>query len=528
MRGSGVAVSFLLVLWSPVFADTPARQPEPQKLANIIDRHILNHLRETGVPPAPRVDDAEFIRRCYLDITGRIPASSDVREFLASSDPNKRAKLIDELLASPRFASHFAALWRSFLLSEGAASLEARFFRTGFEGWLRQRFRSGAGFDQIVKDLLTTPISGDAQTPQAVMQQPEQPNPLAFFAAKEAKPENLAATTTRVFLGIQIECAQCHNHPFARWSRNQFWSQAAFFAGIERHGDDVFAPISEAIDKHEATPAPGKPGVTAALLDGKPLTWKPGQSSREVLASWLTSGENPYFARATVNRVWGQFFGAGIVDPVDDFHDGNPPSHPALLDELANEFITSGFDLPFLIRGICLSQAYQRSSLRTHATQDEGRTFARMPVRGMTAEQFFDSLILATGYRENENQRGAFALGRNSPRERFLTQFAPQGKPSEPDSSIPQALELMNGRFIADATRLQSSPTLTAICDLPGMTTTNRIEALFLAALSRPPSALELDRFSRFVQEAGASKPSERLADVFWILLNSSEFRFIH
>ncbi|CAN5378066.1 hypothetical protein BH10PLA2_BH10PLA2_09500 [soil metagenome] len=361
-----------------------------------------------------------------------------------------------------------------------------------------------------------------------MLQQPEKPNPLAFFAVKEAKPENLAASTTRVFLGIQIECAQCHNHPFARWSRDQFWSQAAFFAGIERHGDDLFDPITEKIDRHEATPAPGKAPVTAALLDKQPTSWKAGQSPRVVLANWITADANPYFARATVNRVWGQFFGLGIVDPVDDFQDGNPPSHPALLDELARQFVNTRFDLRTLIRGICLSQTYQRSSRRSHPSQDEGHTFARMPVRGMSAEQFFDSLSLATGYRENDNQRGAFALGRNSPRERFLTQFAPQGKPSEPDTSIPQALELMNGRFVSDATFLQNSPALTAICKTPGMTTRTCLEAIFLSALSRPPTPAELDRFTRFVDQTDSAKAAERLGDVFWILLNSSEFRFIH
>ncbi len=528
MRNTGIALSLLLVLCGSLHADFPAQAPDPQKLANLIDRHITARLQELGVPPAPRSDDAEFMRRVYLDITGRIPAAHDVREFLASADPNKRARLIDELLASPRFASHFAALWRSFLLSEASASPEARIFRSGFEAWLRQKFRTNVGFDRLVTELLTAPISQDPKDPQAVMNQPEQANPLAFFAVKEAKPENLAASTTRVFLGIQIECAQCHNHPFARWSRNQFWSQAAFFAGIERHGDDVFAPISESIGRHEAVPAPGKAAVGAALLDDQPLDWKPGQSPRAVLAAWLTSDSNPYFARATVNRVWGQLFGVGIVDPVDDFHDGNPPSHPALLDELASQFVAARYDLAFLIRGICLSQTYQRSSIRTHPTQADGRTFARMPVRGMTAEQFFDSLILATGYRERENQRGSFGLGRNSPRERFLSQFAPQGKSGEPDTSIPQALELMNGRFTSDATRLQTSPALTAIGETPGMTVPNKIEALFLVALSRPPSAVEFDRYRQFVEHADQSKQTERLADVFWILLNSSEFRFIH
>ena len=384
-------------------------------MADLIDQHIDARLQEKGIPPAPRADDAEFLRRVYLDITGRIPVTQDVRDFLASTDPHKRARFIDELLESPRHAGHFAALWRALLLSETVASPEARFFRTGFEAWLKQKLRANVGYDQLVRELITTPITSDPQAPKAVLDRPDQPNPLAFFAVKEAKPENLAASTARVFLGIQIECAQCHNHPFARWTRDQFWSQAAFFAGIERHGDDLFAPLSESVDRHEAAPPNGKKAISAALLDEKPVEWKKARSPRVALADWLTAPENPYFARATVNRLWGQFFGLGIVDPVDDFHDDNSPSHPALLDELAKHFVAASFDTNYLIQAICRSQAYQRTSVRTHPSQDEGRVFARMAVKGLSAEQFFDSIMLATGYREGETSAVPL-LGRIPPR----------------------------------------------------------------------------------------------------------------
>jgi hypothetical protein len=212
-----------------------------------------------------------------------------------------------------------------------------------------------------------------------------------------------------------------------------------------------------------------------------------------------------------VNRVWGQLFGRGLVDPVDDFRDDNPPSHPELLDELAREFADAGFDLRHLVRSIGRTKAYRRSSARTDASQDDPKLFARAAVRGLTGEQLYDSLVRAIGFRE---ARGA------SPRDQFLTRFA-----GGADTSIPQALVLMNGRFVADATTLDTSPTLLAAVETPGLTPAERVEVLYVSALGRPPSAAERDRMVRHV---GTERVAERLGDVFWVLLNSAEFRLNH
>ena len=493
-----------------------AAPPDPQQLADRIDARLA----ATKAKPAPPADDAEFLRRAYLDVTGRIPSPRDVHDFLADPDPHKRARLIDELLETPRHAGHFAAVWRAALVPEVTAVPEARVFQRGFEAWLRQRFRENARYDAWVRELLTAPLSTDPDSPTPALRRPEDPNPLAFYAVKDAKPENLAAATSRVFLGVQIECAQCHDHPFAKWTRDQFWNTAAFFAGVGRHGDGVFAPISEAAGRHEIAPAAGKPPVPALFLDEKTPTWQAGVSPRVPLAGWATAKDNPFFARAAVNRVWGQFFGRGLVDPVDDFRDDNPASHPELLDELARTFADSGFDTRVLVRAVCRTRAYQRTSARTDPTQDDPRLFARAAVRGLTGEQLFDSLVLATGFREG--------TGRGSPRDQFLTRFASGGKPSEPETSIPQALALMNGRFVADATTLDTSPTLLAVCETPGMTTAERVESLYLAALSRKPTAKERDRMAKYVADAGTDRLAERLGDVFWVLLNSAEFRLNH
>jgi hypothetical protein len=510
------AVAVVLLLTVPAVA----APPDPQALAERIDSHIDARLKAAKVVPAAVSSDAEFLRRAYLDITGRIPSAHDVHEFLADTDPNKRARLVDELLETPRYASHSAAVWRAALAPETTAVAEARLFRVGFEAWLKSRFRSNLAYDLLVRELLTAPLSTDAESPTPALRRPEDPNPLAFYAVKEAKPENLAAATTRVFLGVQIECAQCHDHPFAKWTRDQFWNQAAFFAGIERHGDGPFSPVSENIAARTINPGTGKKSVAALFLDDREPALKEGVSPRAALADWVTSKENPFFARAAVNRLWGQFFGRGIVDPVDDFHDGNNPSHPELLDDLARAFADSSFDLKFLIRSLCRTRAYQRSSASTNPAQEDPQLFARMAVKGLTGEQLFDSLVLATGYREG--------TGRDSPRDQFLTRFTLTGKPAEPETSIPQALALMNGKFISDATTLGTSPTLLAVCETPGMTTVQSIETLYVAGLNRKPTEKELNRLVKYVNHAGTARKAERLGDVFWVVLNSAEFRLNH
>jgi len=514
MRSTVALVAMALLI------GTASSANDPQKLADRLDADLDAKLKAAKVPPAPMADDAEFLRRASLDLTGRIPSPREVYDFLADQSPNKRTKLIDELMESPRYASHAASVWRAVLAPETTALAEARVFRSGFEGWLRIKFRTNAPYDSIVRELITANLSTNAEDPTPALRRPEDPNPLAFYAVKEAKPENLAAVTTRVFLGVQIECAQCHNHPFARWTREQFWNQAAFFAGLERTGDGLFAPISEKVSTRDIAFGESKKRIPAVFLDGAEPSTKPDARLRTELAAWVTAKDNPFFARTAANRVWGQLFGRGIVDPVDDFHDDNKPSHPELLDDLAKAFADADYDLQFLIRAITRTKAYQRTSARTDPGQDDPKLFARMAVKGLTGEQLYDSLIRATDFRERN--------GRGSPRDQFLTRFALTGKPAEPETSIPQALALMNGKFIADATTVSTSPALTAACELPGLTTAERVEMLYLSALSRKPTVKENDRVLKYIDDAGTDRLAERLGDVFWALLNSAEFRLNH
>jgi hypothetical protein len=507
------AVLVTLLAAGPAAADAP----DPAALAARIDAHLETHWRREKIQPAPAAGDAEFLRRAYLDLTGRIPRPADIREFLADKRPEKRRLVLDRLLADPRSAAHFARFWRAAWLPEIAANREAALFQPGFENWLGQRLRAGTRYDRLVRELLTVPIA-TGQDGEPVLRDPERPNPLAFFAVKEARPENLAAAVTRSFLGVRLECAQCHHHPFAKWKQEQFWSQAAFFAGLSRQGNGLFAPLTEDRGLRELAQPAGRPRP-ALFLDGKTPRWQANRPPREQLADWVTAPDNPYFARAAVNRLWAHFFGAGLVDPVDDFRDDNPPSHPELLDELARAFVASGYDLNYLLRGLCQSRAYQRTSARSHPSQDADPLPAHMRVRALTGEQFFDSLALATGYREDQDKGAARRL--------FLTRFA-QEVTAEPQTSVQQALTLLNGPFVAWATDPARCPTLIAVTQTPGMTLGQRIEALYLTTLSRKPAAEELRRLEQHVRKAAAEREAERLADVFWMLLNTAEFRTNH
>jgi hypothetical protein len=508
----------LIVAAAATFAaDASGQAPDAAALGKRIDDRLAVVFKSAGITPAPRADDAEFLRRIYLDLTGRIPRPSDVHQFLADPSPDKRRRAIDRLLDDPRYAIHFANVWRAELLSEAAANPGANLFQPGFEAWLRQRLHAGIRYDALVRELLRVPIAAAGQGSEPVLRDPTRPNPLAFFAVKEARPENLAAAVTRTFLGIRLECAQCHDHPFAKWKQEQFWMQAAFFAGIEREGNSIFAPLVETVGRREIAPGEGRPKLAATFLTGAAPS-PADRSPREALAKWVTSRDNPFFARAAVNRVWGQLFGVGLVEPVDDFRDDNPASDADLLDDLAREFVDSGFDLRHLIRGICQSQAYQRSSDSTHSSQSDTRLPARMGVKALTGEQFFDSLALATGYREDQDK------GRS--RRQFLTRFALTGSIGEPETSVQQALTLRNGAFVAWATDPQRCPTLIAATQTPGMSRDDRIELLYLSTLSRPSTRQERERLQRSLAET--KNETEFLADVYWMLLNSAEFRLNH
>ncbi len=527
LRWGLLGLCALLIAQGLAAAGPPENARDAQALADKIDTHLRAKQEAEKATVAPLADDSEFLRRTCLDIGGKIPPVSRVRRFLNEQSSDKRKQLVDELLDGPGYVSNMTNLWASLLMPEADTDFQLSFIRPGFQLWLRQQFADNVGYDKMVRALLTAPL-GDNQNFRNIYQSGGQASPVAFYMAKESKPENLAASTARLFLGVRLECAQCHNHPFAQWKREQFWGLAAFFAGLQRQGEFIGAPTRELIDRREIAIVGTDKVVQASFLDGSEPQWKYKVGPRVTLADWITAKDNPFFARATVNRVWAHFFGIGLVDPVDDFGDEHKPSHPALLDELARDFVAHDFDLKYLIRAICYSKSYQMTSAAADPGREESRLFTRMAVKGLTGEQLFDSLAQASGYRDLSPSGPQF-FGQNTPRTQFLAKFAAQEKRTEYQTSIPQALSLMNGQLVSQMTSADRSETLSSVAEAPFMDTPAKVETLFLAALGRKPKPTELEHFVKYVESGGPKKNNKAaLADVFWALLNSSEFLFNH
>jgi hypothetical protein len=479
-------------------------------LASQIDRHIALRWEEAEVAPAPSADDAEFLRRVWLDIAGKLPPPATVRAFLGSDDADKRRQIVDELLAGPGYITHFAAFWREVLLPEAGIEGELQQFVPAFDLWLQRHLARNTPFDQVAYEIITAPLA-PPQTPSPQRDLPT-PSALPFFAARQISPENLAAATSRALLGIRVECAQCHDHPFDSWKQQEFWGFASFFGGLQRQGTGPFAPVREVFDRREMMIPNTQTIVQATYLDGSSPVWRPREGARQTLARWMMAPENPYFARATVNRLWGHFFGYGLVDPVDDFSKHNPPSHPRLLDELEQHFVRSGFDLKCVVRAITASRAYQLTSRDTDSATADARLFARMAVRGLSAHQVRQVFRQATGIDADQNE---------------LSRLLGTDRPASPEQQVGVlwALAMMNGGGTAAATDVDSGPALGAIASFP-MSDAERIDALYLATLSRFPTFGERERLLAHV--AASQDRSRALTDVFWMLLNSSEFLVNH
>jgi hypothetical protein len=514
---------------SPLRAAGP---PDEKELAARIDALLAEGMKAGGVEPAPLADDAEFLRRAWLDLAGRIPPLAEARAFPDDRTPDKRARLVRKLLGSPEHVEHFVNVLRELLIPEAGTNFEVQNQLTSFNAWLRKQVADNIPYDKTVRELLTVPFGSERVRPRSMPRpqqaDPQAPSPAAFYLAKDARPENLAASTARLFLGVRIECAQCHNHPTASWTRQHFWGYAAFFAGLQRTSPEAGGAVREVFDRRDIKIPGGHTSAEARFLDKTEPQWRYNVGARTTLAEWVTAPDNPFFAPATVNRVWAQLCGVGLVEPVDDFRPDNPPSHPKLLDELARAFVASRYDTNYLIRAITASRAYQLTSAAPHAgAGPKARLFTSMAVKGLTPEQLFDSLASATGYKEP-----AAAPGQPAPmnaRAEFQARFAVSGaSPTEAQRSIQQALMLMNGRFTADATGLQSA-TLKAVLGDRNLDTAGPIETLFLATLSRKPRPAEARLLGDYVRGGGAGKDEKRaLADVFWALLNSAEFSLNH
>ena len=466
----------------------------PAELAAWIDARLEAAWRAKGLPVRDVVGDEVFLRRAYLELTGTLPSVAEAREFLDSTSASKREKLIQTLLDDKRFAEHFAAQWARTLAPAGNT-------RGPLEAWLRAEFKKNTPFDQLARSILTA--TGDATTA----------GPAGFYFAVGNMPERVAEAVGRGLLGVRLGCAQCHNHPLAAWTQEDFWGLAAFFAGTGmapgRVGDGFATKI---------TPTDRNKEYEAKFLDGPPPQFPAGRSPRAVLADWLATPQNQYFAANVVNRVWQDLCGTGLVSTVDDLDTLTADERKLILDELANKFAAGGFNLRWLVEGICLSKAYQRLSSAGVAPGS-----AQRPVRTLSPDQIFASLDQALNLR-----KGRTLSPRYTPEGQTLKaqlEAARGNSPTDYKAGIPQALLLMNGAIVSRATTMEDSMTLRAVVEAPFLRDAEKLDTLFLAAYSRPPRAEERDRFLKVVR--AKDDPAARrqaYANIFWALLNSPEF----
>ena len=503
--------------------DAVAGEADAVALAALIDQHVESRLSDEDVQPAPSADDAEFLRRIHLDLHGLIPTREQAATFLADTDEGKRARLVDALLASPRYGEHLADIWQAYLMSPLADDQPSRAER--LRHWLAKEFNAST-WDRIATGLLTA--TGKMEE-----------NPAVTYLIEGRLPRSvpdLTDLTSRYFMGVRLNCAQCHDHPFVNWKQQDFWGMAAFFAQVQTPGrakqvyqlgvvDDPRLTLSVL---REAGMIDGFMPRAPTFLGGEEMAAGKGPG-RAALATWLTSPQNPYFARAMVNRTWWRLFGRGIVQPVDDMHERNAPTHPELLELLARRFAESGFDLKFLTRAIVLSRAYQRTSRPGEsssqpavaaAAERQAALFGRMSIKVLSAGQLYDSL--ETTFGPPAKTPGLDA--RQGARREFTQFFGEDGDP-DPTAyrrGIPHLLRLMNSAQFAGRN-------LDAIVDR--FSASNRAPEdvaadLFLAILSRRPTADERARFSAYARDVGSAREAYR--ELAWALMMTSEFSLNH
>lgn len=501
----------------PTQAPKSGTKLEAQALARWIDWQIQQRLDAEKVTASARADDAEFLRRVYLDIAGAIPPADKAIAFLDSQDPNKRAKLVDELLATPQYGRHLADVWQLLLVEK--TSDNRRLQTQPLHNWLEETFNKNLAWDKMTSELITA--SG-----------PQDKNGAITFFVSNSTPDKVTDRVARLFLGVQLQCAQCHNHPFTGWKQTEYWGMAGFFTKVKMGGADKKAmkagttpSVSEEGKGKQAKLPDSAKKVSPKFLQAEEPKLNPNEPYRPVLAKWLTSSKNPYFAKAMVNRMWALYFGRGLVNPVDDMHEGNKPSHPELLQGLADQFTANQFDLKYLIRAITLSETYQRTSKPNPANHEDTTLFSHMAIKVMLPEQLYDSLEQVLGKAERGRQGprvGAQRGGPSGPREAFLNFFRTEdGDPTEYAAGIPQALRLMNSPQMNNSSALLSEVTKA------GTTPAQNIEKMYLATLARRPNAHEVNRLSDHVAK-NSSDARKAYGDILWAILNSSEFTLNH
>lgn len=524
----GIALVLLFAASTSVSAE--------DSLPAVIDREVKAGWQKEGLTPASRSTDSTFLRRVYLDLAGTVPTYDETVAFLADTDTKKRENLIDKLLADPRFATNQAIVWDQVFFGRQPANYDSVNKRQTFRDWLAKQFAENVAYDRWVRDLLLA----------------EQPGTEFFFVQFRSQPEEAAVAVSRIFLGTQLQCARCHDHPYDKWTQKDFYGLAGFFVrlvvqesgsgnvrvfsiGEKNSGDVLFSGNAK-------EQAPGKKGdpvkprfLGGAELDepavpkdfkeptpGKEKLPPPKFSRKAKLAEWLGSQQNPYLGRAVVNRVWAQFMGRGIVHPVDDLKTENTPSHPELFKALTAGFADHKFDLKWLIREIVMSDSYQLS-MNGPTREALPKWYEQARVRPLSAEEIVSAMRVVTGY-DIDAKPGASLP--NSGNEYFLRYFGePTNGLGDFQGSLAEHLFLNNGEHVRGFIRRKKGNLADTL-----LTSTDpwekRVDRLYLTVLHRLAKPREKEAFVNFI--AAAPKPDPAVEDAIWVLLNSSEFRFNH
>ncbi|WP_437191797.1 DUF1549 domain-containing protein [Planctomicrobium sp. SH527] len=496
---------------------------------NIVDETVFNKLQALGIPPSIPCDDATFIRRVSLDITGRLPTADRVRTFLDDTRADKRDLLIDELLDSPEYADYFANKWNMILRNKGRQDPD----REGtyrFHQWIWSSIYENKPFNQFVKEIVTASGAPD-KTPEVT------------WYREVSTVEQQAEDAAQLFLGVRVQCARCHHHPYDRWSQEDYYGLAAFFSRIgkkELGAESVKAIRDRRIFHNDGIaqlphPRSGKQ-VRPAGLGGPTLDIPADRDPRFALADWMTSADNHYFSRTLVNRYWKHFFSRGLVEPEDDLRDTNPPSNPELMDGLAKSFIESGYDLKELIRTICRSTTYQLSSSPNEQNARDKQNFSRYYPKRLTAESLYDAFHQVTltkgDFRGVPAGSEALQLPDTSVAPYFLKVFGQPQADSACECERAQSANLAQSLHMLNSQEIQTKitqPTGRAhlLAQKQDQSHEERLKELYLWTFSRLPDADELKTGLAHINKNKDNVPIA-YEDIVWALINTKEFQFNH
>ncbi len=491
----------------------------PKITGNYIDELVGAKLLKLRILPSDICTDEEFLRRVTIDIAGVLPTEEEYTSFTADTDPQKRAKLIDRLLERKEFSEIWAMKWSELLMvkSSNQVSYKSMFL---YSNWLTDKIANNVPLDEMVREVLGA--TGGTFS-----------SPATNFYQIERDTLKTAENVAQVFMGFRTQCAQCHNHPFDRWTMDDYYSFAAFFSQIGRKtGEDYRETIVFNRGSGDVRHPVGNRVMAPKFLGGDTPDVA-GKDRRVLLAEWLTSPENPYFGTNVANRVWAHFFGLGIVEPVDDVRVSNPPSNPELFEELGRKLVEYKYDFKQLVRDICNSQAYQRSFVRNESNETDELNFAHANVRRIPAEQLLDCIGQVT--ETQEKFRGlplgsrAVQIADGNTSTYFLTTFGRAKRETvcaceaTTDPSLSQALHMLNGDAVQG--KISRGGIVKKLID-QGLTPEKVIEALYVRCLSRKPTVQEMERLTATAAEA--ENPQAGLEDVCWAVLNSREFLFNH